>query len=170
MQVIKPPNSIIKKEGMTIFLAGSIENGVAENWQAKAEKIIYIHDNNKKQEVIVYNPRREDWDPTWKQDSPQMKNQVRWELNALSKCDYILMYFDPSTKSPISLLEFGLYAKSHKMVVVCPEGFYRKTNVDVVCNIYHIKQFLNIEDAVLYLFDQRRLGKGAFTIETSKNN
>ena len=42
------------------------------------------------------------------------------------------MYFDKDTKAPISLLELGLYAASGKMVVYCPEGFYRLRNVEIV--------------------------------------
>jgi hypothetical protein len=48
------------------------------------------------------------------------------------------MYFDPNTLSPISLLELGLHAKSGKLIVCCPEGFYRKGNVDIVCQNFGI--------------------------------
>jgi len=37
--------------------------------------------------------------------------QVTWELNALAYADLILMYFDPRTKSPITLLELGCFSK-----------------------------------------------------------
>jgi hypothetical protein len=47
---------------------------------------------------------------------------------------------DPKTKSPISLLELGLHANSSKLIVCCPEGFYRKGNVDIVCKKYGIMQ------------------------------
>jgi hypothetical protein len=42
--------------------------------------------------------------------------QVRWELNALDKADYIIMYLDPNTISPISLLELGLLSHCRKMM------------------------------------------------------
>ena len=56
------------------------------------------------------------------------------------------MYIDPQTKSPISLLELGLFAHSKKLLVVCPDGFWRKGNVEVVCSQYDIPLFDSIED------------------------
>jgi hypothetical protein len=60
----------------------------------------------------IFNPRRNDWDSSWIQsyENPQFSQQVKWELNALEKSDLIIMYLDPETKSPISLLELGLHA------------------------------------------------------------
>jgi hypothetical protein len=51
----------------------------------------------------------------------------------------IIMYFDPNTKSPISLLELGLNAREQKLVVLCPE-VVEKDNVDVTCEYYSINQ------------------------------
>jgi hypothetical protein len=51
------------------------------------------------------------------------------------------MYFDPNTKSPISLLELGLFASSKKLIVCCPDGFWRKGNVRIVCELYNIPLF-----------------------------
>jgi hypothetical protein len=61
------------------------------------------------------------------------------------------MYFDPSTKSPISLLELGLFARSGKIKVICPDGFWRKGNVEVVCNYYNIPFYNNLKDLFLDL-------------------
>ena len=58
------------------------------------------------------------------------------------------MYFDPKTKSPISLLELGLFSRSDKLMVICPDGFWRKGNVDIVCEKYNIKNVLNLKDAI----------------------
>ncbi len=93
---IKPPYTLPKK----IFLAGSIEMGKAENWQ---EKIV----NTFNKSYLFFNPRRDDWDSSWEQkiENVQFNEQVTWELNALDSSDIIVMYFDPNTKSPISLLE-----------------------------------------------------------------
>jgi hypothetical protein len=43
------------------------------------------------------------------------------ELSAMEMAHIIIMYFDPNTKSPISLLELGLNAREQKLVVLCPE-------------------------------------------------
>lgn len=42
------------------------------------------------------------------------------------------------SKSPISLLEIGLYAKSNKLIVFCTSNFYRWDNVRLTCEKYHI--------------------------------
>ena len=57
------------------------------------------------------------------------------------------MYFDPNTKSPVSLLELGLYAHTGKLRVCCPDGFWRKGNVDVICARFGIKT-LSVEDLI----------------------
>lgn len=115
-----------------VFLAGSIEMGAAEDWQTKITQRLSDSD------VIILNPRRNDWDSSWVQsiDNPQFHEQVSWEMYGLTQADVIALYFDPTTKSPISLLELGLHADDGKLVVYCPEGFWRKGNVDIVAK-YH---------------------------------
>ena len=76
-------------------------------------------------DIVIFNPRRDDWDSSWSQNkiNPKFREQVEWELAALEKTNLIAMYFEPDTKSPVSLLELGLFARSGKMIVCCPEGF-----------------------------------------------
>lgn len=148
MSHIKPPKNIVKRNlnRRSVFLAGSIEMGNAEDWQNELAKQF------EKNGWDVLNPRRDEWDSSWKQEfeNPQFYQQVTWELNALEHADLIVMYFDPKTKSPISLLELGLYARSGKLMVVCPEGFWRKGNVDIVCQYYKIPLY---DDIKLLLLD-----------------
>ena len=59
------------------------------------------------------------------------------------------MYFSPKTISPISLLEFGLHARSQKLIVICPDGYSRKGNVYIVCEHYNILQFSTLEEATM---------------------
>lgn len=145
MKVIKPPQSISKhhKRKYAIFLAGSIEMGKAEDWQKKVED--YFTDQD---EYTILNPRRDDWDSSWEQsfEHPQFYQQVNWELNGLDRADIIIMYLSPDTKAPISLLELGLYANSGKLLVCCPEGYWRKGNVEIVCEKYDIPVFENLDD------------------------
>jgi hypothetical protein len=143
MVEIKPPNSG-EIQGSTVFLAGSIEMGVAEDWQTK------VANRFEKHQVTLYNPRRDEWDSSWKQEQKESKfnEQVNWEMNNLEDCDIIFMYFDPGTKSPISLLELGLHADSGKMIVVCPDGFWRKGNVDIVCTRFNIPLFNSLDDGM----------------------
>lgn len=128
----------------SIFLAGSIEMGKAEDWQAKV--IESVQDFNR----IIFNPRRESWDSTWVQsmENPKFVEQVQWELRNLRKADLIIMNLIPETMSPISLMEFGLFAESKKMVVYCPDGFWRKGNVDVVCAEFGIPQVEKFEELI----------------------
>ncbi|WP_299891568.1 nucleoside 2-deoxyribosyltransferase domain-containing protein [uncultured Lacinutrix sp.] len=145
MPVYKSPTVInnANPKLMNVFLAGSIEMNKAIDWQLICEQEL---ENN----FNVFNPRREQWDSSWKQsiDSPNFKAQVLWELNALEKADKIIIYFASNTKSPISLLEFGLYAKSNKLMVVCEEDFWRKGNIDIVCEKYDILQYNTLHDAI----------------------
>lgn len=108
--------------------------GAAANWQNDIKVLLQDTD------VVLYNPRRDDWDSTWVQKASNMQfnEQVTWEMDALDYCDKIVFYFDPCTKSPITLLELGLYAKSGKVAVCCPDGFWRKGNVEMVCNRHSV--------------------------------
>lgn len=131
----KAPEHFPQCAGMTkVFLAGSIEMGVAEQWQERLWKKLEPMD------LIVLNPRRDDWDSTWVQttENEQFFAQVDWEHSALQSADVIVMYFDDNTKSPITLLELGLFAASGKLVVRCSPNFWRFGNVQYVCQKYNI--------------------------------
>ena len=146
-----PPQNIALRDRSkkSIFLAGSIEMGLAEDWQRELGD--WLIDKN----YNIFNPRRSDWDSSWIQtyEDPNFNQQVKWEMNALEKAEYIIMYLDPQTKSPISLLELGLHAASKKLFVVCPDGFWRKGNVEVDCSIYDIPLFNSLEELkTCYLF------------------
>lgn len=132
------------KKYKSVFLGGSIEMGEAEDFQS------VIIDALKDENIIFFNPRRKDWDSSWKQEitNPKFKEQVTWELDQLKFADHIVIYFDPTTKSPISLMELGLFASSGKVIVCCPEGFWRKGNVDIVCERYNIKQVKNLKELI----------------------
>jgi len=144
MKLITAPNTILLDNNQSIFLAGSIEVGVAERWQDIVINALSDED------ITLLNPRRASWDASWKQDieNPVFKEQVSWELDALEKASMIIMYFDKNTKSPITLLELGLYAQSGKLLVCCPEGFWRKGNVDIVCERYQVPQMSNLEELI----------------------
>ncbi len=144
MQVITAPEELVSHNQTSVFLAGSIESDTAKKWQD------IVIDRLSNEKVTLFNPRRNSWDSSWKQEinNPRFKEQVTWELDALERADIIIMYFDIATKSPITLLEFGLFAKSKKMIVCCPDGFWRKGNVDIVCERYQIDQALSLDDLI----------------------
>lgn len=115
-----------------VFLAGSIEMGVAEDWQARLATALVDVD------AVALNPRRDEWDASWRQsiDEPRFREQVEWELDGLDRAHVIAMWFVPETRSPITLLELGLHARGGKVVVGCPPGFWRRGNLEVVCARY----------------------------------
>jgi hypothetical protein len=152
VEVFTPPYNIShrNRKKPSIFLGGTIDMGNSVDWQqdtiqqiTRVRPLVYN----------IFNPRRKDWDSSWEQkfENPQFYQQVNWELNALEQADIILIYFKAGSQSPISLLELGLYARSGKLSVVCEEGFWRKGNVDIVCDRYAIPMFESIKDWVVTL-------------------
>ncbi len=145
MPSIKPPSPLTRnlKKHKTIFLAGSIDNGTAENWQERVERYF-----ENRPDFLLLNPRRDDWDASWKQDitDPQFFQQVTWELNGLDRSDHIILYFAPVSKAPISLLELGLYARSGRMTICCPAEFWRRGNVEIVAERFSIPFYEDLED------------------------
>lgn len=128
--VVMPPTRRFKTHGKSVFLAGSIEMGKAEDWQARATDAL------SPAMQVIYNPRRLDWDSSWTQeiDNPEFNAQVNWELDMIKIADYVLFYFDPNTKSPITLMELGTcVGRGATISVCCPKGFWRKGNVDILC-------------------------------------
>lgn len=144
MIVIKAPGELPWRAPPSVFLAGSIEMGKAVDWQT------HVTNSLADENCLILNPRRDDWDSSWEQkiENAKFREQVEWELAALEHARVIAMYFDPNTMSPISLLELGLFAPSGKLIVCCPDGFWRKGNVDVVCAKFHIEQVKTIEELI----------------------
>jgi hypothetical protein len=140
------------------FLAGSIEMGVAEDWQAKIAQALAAHD------ILILNPRRAAWDSSWEQsiNNPFFREQVEWELDALDAADVVVMYFVPETKSPVTLLELGLHAAKNpeKIIVCCPNGFWRKGNVDIVCRRHGVQVEENLDDLTAALVARLSKKKG----------
>lgn len=141
MQQIYPPNNYIKDK-FTIFLGGSIDMDNCENWQEKITNDLLDED------AILLNPRRRDFDNTQEQsiNNEYFNEQVNWELSGLENCDLIVMYLLPGTLSPISLMEIGLFTdvnskNNGRMIICCPNGFWRRGNVEIVSERYGIKLF-----------------------------
>lgn len=149
---IKAPNRITPNGNINLFLAGSIDLGKSFDWQSKLSTEIELKTTN----VNVFNPRREFWNEGWKQsfDDQIFSQQVNWELDAMEKSDLIFVNILPDSKSPITLLELGLYAKSNKLIVCCPKEFYRSGNIHIVCHRYHVPLFEDYKEAVDYLINK----------------
>lgn len=152
LNIYHAPEPITLHE-VNIFLAGTIDMGNSVDWQQ--EFITAIAPFCESKEIGILNPRRKVWDSSWEQtiENEQFNKQVNWELDALEKADYIVMFLEKNSKSPISLLELGLFADSGKLLVCCEQGFWRKGNVDIVCQRKNIRTFENRE-AILDFFKQ----------------
>lgn len=146
MKIVKPLTiPMIRRGWASVFLAGSIEMGKARDWQSHVTESLKDYE-----ELVVMNPRRDDWGPSWVQsiENDQFRWQVQWELNGLERADIIALYLDPGTMSPISLLELGLYARSRKIVCCCPDGFWRKGNVEVLAAEYAVHLVNSLDDLI----------------------
>jgi Nucleoside 2-deoxyribosyltransferase like len=154
MMYAQSPNSIdVTSSAMRLFLAGSIDSGTAEDWQAL---VVY---RLRDLDVLVFNPRRATWAPgaSVESEPEELRRQINWELDAIERSDLMAFYFAPGTKAPISLLELGLIAPRKQAIVCCPHGFWRKTNVDVICDRFEIQQVNSLEDLVNEIKEKARL-------------
>ena len=152
--VIHAPEKYVDDK-FTIFLGGVIDMGTAVDWQQKVIDALADCD------VQILNPRRKDWDSSWTQEktNPQFSEQVTWELNGQESADLNIYVFAPdsesakTSKAPITFLELGLFGSASKnkknhIMVCCPEGFYRKGNVDIVCEKYGIPVYNNLDTLI----------------------
>jgi len=150
VSIVYPPNKVTYPT-YSIFLAGTIDMGKSTDWQQYSINTIESFDIAR--ELTIYNPRRSDWDSSWKQEitDPQFNEQVNWELDMLEQADIILLYFQKDSLSPISMLELGLFSKHKKMFVCCEEGFWRKGNIDIVCQRNGISTYTELDKMLIDL-------------------
>lgn len=153
-KVYMAPEKTPRVNRISLFLAGSIDMGSAVDWQTQVSEALSDY------AVDIYNPRRTDWDSTWEQNirNDKFREQVEWELKHLDKADFICFYFDPNGQAPITLLELGLH-KRDNIIVCCPEGYFRKGNVDVVCNYYGINKAYSLQHMIDWLKDNIEIEK-----------
>lgn len=130
-------NSVYTIDGvvpLNLFLGGTIDNGNSLDWQKTLVDELNLSDTV--HPIMIYNPRREDWPDS--NDKKEIEKQINWELYHLERADLIVMNILGNSKSPISLMEIGLFAKQHKLIVFCNPNFYRFDNVRIVCERYNI--------------------------------
>jgi hypothetical protein len=98
--------------------------------------------------TIFFDPTREDHDEL---GNKEMVCHIQWELEALEIVDMIILNFLPEAKSPISLVELGLYMKSNKLIVVCPKEFYQYHYVSTICAKYNTPIYHNLQEIFEYV-------------------
>ena len=149
-----------------VFFAGTIDNGESDDWQKELYCNVAMHDNlvitmgenyvtPEKLNITIFNPRRDEWNPEFSNED--VIEQIKWEQEKLDEADLIVMVLRDDSKSPISLLELGLYGPGGKMIVFCSDKFYRYNNVKLTCEKYLIPfeettDLYRIGDAIVDLF------------------
>jgi hypothetical protein len=130
----------------TLFLAGSIEQDIAEEWQEKICQLLVGSSGT------IFSPRRKHWDASLPNlpDNPVFREQVEWELEHILKADLILFYFQSGTLSPISLLELGLVVGRRKedVYIVCQKDFWRYGNVCITAEQTGLPVFETFEEVI----------------------
>ncbi|KAI0429366.1 hypothetical protein F5Y09DRAFT_310632 [Xylaria sp. FL1042] len=134
-QIINAPSREPSHGVKTIFLAGTTTPTEERDWREHLSELLAG------EPLTIYNPLRPDWDSTWREDISfePYREQVEWELDMQEAADIMVVYFHPASKAPISLLELGLCAKTGKAIVVCPDGYWKRGNVQIVCLRYGIE-------------------------------
>jgi hypothetical protein len=156
-QVILAPSHERARGLYSIFLAGTTSRVDTGDWRGVLSASLANYP------LTIYNPYRPDWDSTWHEDVSFLpfREQVQWELDKQDKADVVAVYFHPETQAPISLLEFGLSAPiPGKVVVVCPHGFWKRGNVELVCDRFGIDILDSIDELQMWIvnkFDWHRV-------------
>lgn len=111
MRVITAPEEYkIQDDEVTVFLAGGICG--CENWQDDVIQILKEIDENERKEgregldkLVLFNPRRESFPIN---DRMESRNQIKWEFDALERCNIFSMYFcSGDSDQPICMYELG---------------------------------------------------------------
>lgn len=142
-QVIYAPSGQLPRGLKSVFLAGTTSKVDVTDWRETLSALLSDH------RVTIYNPYRADWDSTWREDInfPPYREQVQWELKKQEQADIVVVYFHPATQAPISLLELGLCARQPgKAIVFCPEGYWKRGNVQIVCDKFGIEIVESIKE------------------------
>jgi hypothetical protein len=141
-QVIFAPSDEAPRGVKSVFLAGTTSKVDTSDWRETLSTSL------SDVPVTIYNPYRADWDSSWREDInfAPYREQVEWELDKLDKADLVVVYFHPATQAAVSLLEFGICARvPGKAIVVCPEGYWKRGNVQIVCKKFGVEMVDNVD-------------------------
>ena len=135
-QIIYAPSDEIPRGVKSVFLAGTTRKVDTTDWREVLSTSLFDTP------VTIYNPYRADRDSSWREDInfAPFREQVEWELEKQDQADIVVIYFRPATQAPISLLELGICARAPgKAIVVCPEGYWKRGNVQIVCKKFGVE-------------------------------
>lgn len=145
MKVITAPEIYVKQPGdVFVFLAGGITK--CPDWQSEVIKNLgnsFINKFDRNDHLIVFNPRRKDFDIT---DPDASIKQIEWEFNALENCDIFSMFFcESESVQPICMYELGRniariqmrFPKNwdDRLVITTEKDYSRRNDVEVQCRL-----------------------------------
>ena len=99
--VIKSPFALtVASLCPSVFLAGSIDNGAAVDWQTEVTDRLADMEG-----IAILNPRRDDWDPTWdaSMTNPRFRQQWHWEHDGMEAASIVFFYFAPKDRKSTRL-------------------------------------------------------------------
>ncbi|KAF7118414.1 hypothetical protein CNMCM5793_007931 [Aspergillus hiratsukae] len=141
-QVIYAPSDEPPRGVKSVFLAGTTRKVDTSGWRETLSASLFDLP------VTIYNHYRADWDSSWREDIdfPPFREQVEWELEKQDKADIVVVYFHPATQAPVSLLELGICVRvPGKAIVVCPEGYWKRGNVQIVCEKFGVEMVDDVD-------------------------
>ena len=136
----------IKETHLSVFVGGGITN--CADWQAdfKARMEERLKESPTT-DVILYNPRRPDWDI-----NDRSNDQIVWEFNRIhNDTDVMVFWFAPETMCPITLYELGSVVRSHQIIVGCHPNYQRR--FDVIEQLKLVRPDVVVLDSVTDLAD-----------------
>ncbi len=145
---IKAPEAVILDK-FSLFLGGAIDQGKAANWQKEVVKSL------KDLDVVVLNPRRDNWDSSIEEDADNktFREQVEWEISGQEKVDLRLYVFTKDSKAPITFFEMGAFGTDKDSVVCAEDGFYRQGNLDIYCQHFKIPMYHDFDEMLTDLHE-----------------
>ncbi len=134
LTVVTPPSLYFPSRGPKIFLAGSVGNGNAPDWQSRI--IDYMQTNWTEKNVTVYNPRR----PSGEFLPENEVEQATWTISMLNAADYIILHLTGDTGSPISTFELGLFVADERLHLSIDDSYSRKEIIEIHYDFFGIGQ------------------------------
>ncbi len=130
---VTPPSLFVPRSGLKIFLAGSIGDGTALDWQTDISS--YIEKTWTDEDITIYNPRRPG------EFLPEMEPEhAAWTMSMITLADYILLHLTGDSGSPISTLELGMFIDDPRLFLSISDDYIKKEVVQYHYNVFGIGQ------------------------------
>jgi hypothetical protein len=152
---------------LRVFLAGSIDMGSAVDWQSELIERASSFDDKY---VTFYNPRRSKvFSGEQSLYNDDFAGQVNWEIDHIDRANIVVFYITAESKAPITMFELGYFMgktmddanresvdQKPRVVVGVEQGFWRRGNIEVMCDRFGVQLYDNLDDVASVLEDQLR--------------